>query len=136
VSAGWPVTLLSPVAVPAPTVVNAGAGTLVTCRWTCAVVAALAPGAPCAGDWPSFTAISVATSAITATTLPPATSIRLRASARRSADRRSASLCRAFRALAFTLPFAGAVPFAGALALAGAVPFATNARTWPRGTIC
>jgi hypothetical protein len=48
-----------------------------------------------------LTAISVATSAITTATLPPASRIRLRTSALRCASRPTASFCRAFPACAF-----------------------------------
>ena len=52
-----------------------------------------------AGDWPSLTAISVATSAITTATLPPASRTRPRTWALRSAARLAASFCRALPAL-------------------------------------
>ena len=92
-------TASNPVAVPAPTALNVAAGTLVTCRWTWAVVPGLAAGAgPLrARGWPSFTAISVATSAITTATLPLASRTRPRTWALRLA----AIFCWAFPVLAF-----------------------------------
>jgi hypothetical protein len=97
VRAGWPVTVLNPVAVPAPVASKAAAGTLVTCRWTWAVVpwpaAAAVTGA--AGDCPSLTAISVPTRASTTATLPPTSQIRLRTWALRWAARLEASFSRA-----------------------------------------
>jgi hypothetical protein len=96
VSAGCPPTAFSPVAFPAPTASNVFTGMLVTCRWTCAVVSALAPPSWPAGDWLSFTAIRVTTSAITATTVPPASMSRLRAADLRSAARRAAIFCLGF----------------------------------------
>jgi hypothetical protein len=53
------------------------------------------------GDWPSFTAISVATSAITTATLPLASRTRPRSRALRSAARLAAIFCRALPVLPF-----------------------------------
>ena len=89
VRAGWPVTASNPVAVPAPTALNVAGGTLVACCWTRAVVPGPAAwaGPLRAGDWPSFTAVSVAASAVTTATLPPASRTRPRTWALRWAAR-------------------------------------------------
>jgi hypothetical protein len=97
------VTVLSPVAVPVPTVSNVAARTVAISRVTRVVVWALAAPALRAGPWLSFTTTSATTSAITTATLPPASSSRLRIAARRSAARRAASRSREVRACARAL---------------------------------
>jgi len=58
VSSGWPLVTFRPVAVPAPTVLNVAAETLVTCRATAGSATADAALA-CTGDW-GFEAINPA----------------------------------------------------------------------------